>query len=550
MISLGTVINICTNKNVYELFKDYENHRDYFFEGTKEEYIEGIRIYADKKIKETIEIPDFVMEEYFFPHVFEIYKDYLKDNKDIIYDPLFKTLTDYINFEKICAIENEGPCDFEHKDLRKFALGLAKSQPLYIFDFIESMDYENKVKEAFKKFDKYTNDSKKSMSEKDFEEFTKLCDNCGIYIDQKYVDLYFKSIIKDKKKPSYNATYNIARSMISNLALSHDCSCLFNIKSDLFSDGIYHSGIITVSEELFNQFNKNPKKYSQRFFETIFHEYRHLLQDEGFKKERSYSYSEIKMLEDDLLHKSLNSKFGKRNYMNLSYELDAREFSRIAMRRYLGRLGVKIPRSQIEYVNKYDRKTNGRDTRLVDTKMVPVDHLFDEFIKNIMYIQASDFAIDIFEEYPILKTMYDETGRRYTTLELLKRKEELVRTLFDDDVDKKQIEIHNIDEIVNNRGLSFVNLVADYKELVADETLEMSKEEKENLLNSMYERINSKSKSNYRDLVYFANNTLDTKLKDISNEIKTTIKTGAEMAQIFKEMLTEKKAEEVPLLKK
>lgn len=86
-------------------------------------------------------------------------------------------------------------------------------------------------------------------------------------------------------------------------------------------------------------------------------------------------------------------------------------------------------------------------------------HVVEEFKKN--------YKIDIFEEYPVMKLMFHNDGRRKTTLELLKERES---------IEDREI-ISQIDEILIRRKMSKENCEKDLKELILDSTLSIDKAE-------------------------------------------------------------------------
>jgi len=546
-ISPNMIRNICSVKSVTDMFLDFENYKGYFDEGTKEEYLAEVKSFIINSLNKHNEESSFIMEKDMVSSIIKIYSTYFcsKDNTDeeMLGEKIFNLLREYENLVNIAIIRRDGPCSFSNNDLRNKALEVAGIQLEEIDSFFKKTKYEEKFLNALHEFDDYLI-SLKPMSASKFNDFSSLLENAGVNIPQEYVDLYFSQVLTHKKAANYLCIKNLVSSMALNLAEEKGITCKFEIKEmDLSSAGLYDNGIITLSDNELRSFAKNPVEEAPYFFETLFHEFWHLNQDMNYRIDRRFSYHDIKMLKDELLFTTLNSKFGRDNYCNFSYELDAREMSRIYTARYLGRIGAKFPRN-VEGITKLDKKKHETDNRVVEYKLVPLDHLFDEFISNIISIYKSDYSVDIFDEYPILNLMYDRNGCRHTTCTLFKMREEAKKELTTASKKERtalENKIYNINQILYNQNLSFVNLVADFKEMVNDMDLVMDTEEKVTYMQEyLYSRISESNKRSFIDMSIYVGTLLKKKISEVIEDARITLKTGQEMIKIFHEWFAEK----------
>ena len=542
-ISNNMLEYICSSYSVNEMFLDFENNSSYFNEGSYEEYIKALKSHIITYFENDIKDEIYRMQEERITLTDKLYDLFYKNGEiDILNDKIFSTLRKYKDMINILAVEKLSTFSISNPEMREAALERADKHIKQIDKFFSKYDYENRILEELKKYDEFI-DENKLLGKRRFSKFNSLLSNIGIDIPNKYIDLYFKELASNGYQTTYEAAYNVSRSMVSNLAKQKDIYCFFMAGKLDYEKGIYHNGIITISNSHLKDFVANPALNYEDYLETLFHEFTHLVQETNYRADRMFTYNEIKMLEDHLLFETLNSRFGRNNYNNLSYELDAREMSKIMVRRYNKRLGLKGKKDSYKEIRN-DKKANRTDLRKMegkkphilglDIKLVPVDYLFDEFIENIINIHKGDFAEDIFEKYPILNLMYDKDGRRYTTLELLKQREEIQSKLSksknpDSDINK----IFNINEIIYNKDLPFISLVADYKELALDDTLEIGKE-RDDLLRRLYKKIKSHENSDkFIDFSFFINSLMGNSDKDLLEDVESTLSTGNEMADYF-----------------
>ena len=146
-----------------------------------------------------------------------------------------------------------------------------------------------------------------------------------------------------------------------------------------------------------------------------------------------------------------------------------------------------------------DKKRNGNDYRYLNGKEYTVDTLFDEKILQIIDVLKNEYKVNIFEEYPIMKLMFHEDGRRKTTLELLKERETT-----------KDIQTRSqIDEILARRKISKENCIKDLEELILDNTLSIDKTE-------YIRRLNLLLKAKERKKLLAKLKSISLSLKDLS----------------------------------
>ena len=317
-------------------------------------------------------------------------------------------------------------------------------------------------------------------------------------IPKEYVDLYIKNIIYYNKVPSLEAFRNAITSLISNYAKEHGTFCYTEIcKLDFGTLGSYDNHVISISSSNFNLFFLGQLSKKQDLFDTIFHELTHLLQEKNYKSD-FLSYDYILMLKDFLLTSTIEESYLKKNYMSLTPEVDARKNGHIETDNYFLSLGI-MPRTNTLKKIMLDKKRNGNDYRYLNGKEYTVDTLFDEKILQIIDVLKNEYKVNIFEEYPIMKLMFHEDGRRKTTLELLKERETT-----------KDIQTRSqIDEILARRKISKENCIKDLEELILDNTLSIDKTE-------YIRRLNLLLKAKERKKVLSKLKSISLSLKDLS----------------------------------
>ena len=495
-INIGKIIlDDETNKK----FLDFDNNRDMFCSGNKEDYFCKIYDYVRKIVYKSRNAGEMILNKFFVSNIIRILKDdilIVNKLKEMGYLELLHYLITYQDIINIIKLGEYWPYSEEDSNIRKEAVELLEHQNKEIEDFLILIDYDNKIKELLEKFKVYIK-SEGELREDIFLELG-LIFTTAHNIPKEYVDLYIKNIIYYNKVPSLEAFRNAITSLISNYAKEHGTFCYTEIcKLDFGTLGSYDNHVISISSSNFNLFFLGQLSKKQDLFDTIFHELTHLLQEKNYKSD-FLSYDYILMLKDFLLTSTIEESYLKKNYMSLTPEVDARKNGHIETDNYFLSLGI-MPRTNTLKKIMLDKKRNGNDYRYLNGKEYTVDTLFDEKILQIIDVLKNEYKVNIFEEYPIMKLMFHEDGRRKTTLELLKERETT-----------KDIQTRSqIDEILARRKISKENCIKDLEELILDNTLSIDKTE-------YIRRLNLLLKAKERKKLLAKLKSISLSLKDLS----------------------------------
>lgn len=495
-INIGKIIlDDETNKK----FLDFDNNRDMFCSGNKEDYFCKIYDYVRKIVYKSRNAGEMILNKFFVSNIIRILKNdifIVNKSKEMGYLELLHYLITYQDIINIIKLGEYWPYSEEDSNIRKEAVELLEHQNKEIEDFLILIDYDNKIKELLEKFKVYIK-SEGELREDIFLELD-LIFTTAHNIPKEYVDLYIKNIIYYNKVPSLEAFRNAITSLISNYAKEHGTFCYTEIcKLDFGTLGSYDNHVISISSSNFNLFFLGQLSKKQDLFDTIFHELTHLLQEKNYKSD-FLSYDYILMLKDFLLTSTIEESYLKKNYMSLTPEVDARKNGHIETDNYFLSLGI-MPRTNTLKKIMLDKKRNGNDYRYLNGKEYTVDTLFDEKILQIIDVLKNEYKVNIFEEYPIMKLMFHEDGRRKTTLELLKERETT-----------KDIQTRSqIDEILARRKISKENCIKDLEELILDNTLSIDKTE-------YIRRLNLLLKAKERKKLLAKLKSISLSLKDLS----------------------------------
>ena len=495
-INIGKIVlDDETNKK----FLDFDNNRDMFCSGNKEDYYCKIYDYVRKIVYKSRNTGEMILNKFFVSNIIRILKNdifIVNKSKEMGYLELLHYLITYQDIINIIKLGEYWPYSEEDSNIRKEAVELLEHQNKEIEDFLILIDYDNKIKELLEKFKVYIK-SEGELREDIFLELD-LIFTTAHNIPKEYVDLYIKNIIYYNKVPSLEAFRNAITSLISNYAKEHGTFCYTEIcKLDFGTLGSYDNHVISISSSNFNLFFLGQLSKKQDLFDTIFHELTHLLQEKNYKSD-FLSYDYILMLKDFLLTSTIEESYLKKNYMSLTPEVDARKNGHIETDNYFLSLGI-MPRTNTLKKIMLDKKRNGNDYRYLNGKEYTVDTLFDEKILQIIDVLKNEYKVNIFEEYPIMKLMFHEDGRRKTTLELLKERETT-----------KDIQTRSqIDEILARRKISKENCIKDLEELILDNTLSIDKTE-------YIRRLNLLLKAKERKKVLSKLKSISLSLKDLS----------------------------------
>ena len=495
-INIGKIVlDDETNKK----FLDFENNRDMFCSGNKEDYYCKIYDYVRKIVYKSRNAGEMILNKFFVSNIIRLLKDdilIVNKSKEMGYLELLHYLITYQDIINIIKLGEYWPYSEEDSNIRKEAVKLLENQNKEIEDFLKLIDYDNKIKELLEKFKVYLK-SEGELREDIFLELD-LIFTTAHNIPKEYVDLYIKNIINYNKVPSLEAFRNAITSLISNYAKEHGTFCYTEIcRLDFGTLGSYDNHVISISSSNFNLFFLGQLSKKQDLFDTIFHELTHLLQEKNYRSD-FLSYDYILMLKDFLLTSTIEESYLKKNYMSLTQEVDARKNGHIETDNYFLSLGI-IPRTNTLKKIMLDKKRNGNDYRYLNGKEYTVDTLFDEKIFQIIEVLKNEYKVYIFEEYPIMKLMFHEDGRRKTTLELLKERETT-----------KDIQTRSqIDEILARRKISKENCIKDLEELILDNTLSIDKTE-------YIRRLNLLLKAKERKKLLVKLKSISLSLKDLS----------------------------------
>lgn len=495
-INIGKIV---LDEEINKKFLDFDNNRDMFCSGNKEDYYCKIYDYVRKIVYKSRNAGEMILNKFFVSNIIRILKDdilIVNKLKEMGYLELLHYLITYQDIINIIKLGEYWPYSEEDSNIRKEAVELLENQNKEIEDFLKLIDYDNKIKELLEKFKVYLK-SEGELREDIFLELD-LIFTTAHNIPKEYVDLYIKNIINYNKVPSLEAFRNAITSLISNYAKEHGTFCYTEIcKLDFGTLGSYDNHVISISSSNFNLFFLGQLSKKQDLFDTIFHELTHLLQEKNYKSD-FLSYDYILMLKDFLLTSTIEESYLKKNYMSLTPEVDARKNGHIETDNYFLSLGI-MPRTNTLKKIMLDKKRNGNDYRYLNGKEYTVDTLFDEKILQIIDVLKNEYKVNIFEEYPIMKLMFHEDGRRKTTLELLKERETT-----------KDIQTRSqIDEILARRKISKENCIKDLEELILDNTLSIDKTE-------YIRRLNLLLKAKERKKLLAKLKSISLSLKDLS----------------------------------
>ena len=495
-INIGKIV---LDEEINKKFLDFDNNRDTFYSGNKEDYFCKIYDYVRKIVYKSRNAGEMILNKFFVSNIIRILKNdifIVNKSKEMGYLELLHYLITYQDIINIIKLGEYWPYSEEDSNIRKEAVELLEHQNKEIEDFLILIDYDNKIKELLEKFKVYIK-SEGELREDIFLELG-LIFTTAHNIPKEYVDLYIKNIIYYNKVPSLEAFRNAITSLISNYAKEHGTFCYTEIcKLDFGTLGSYDNHVISISSSNFNLFFLGQLSKKQDLFDTIFHELTHLLQEKNYKPV-FLSYDYILMLKDFLLTSTIEESYLKKNYMSLTPEVDARKNGHIETDNYFLSLGI-MPRTNTLKKIMLDKKRNGNDYRYLNGKEYTVDTLFDEKIFQIIEVLKNEYKVNIFEEYPIMKLMFHEDGRRKTTLELLKERETT-----------KDIQTRSqIDEILARRKISKENCIKDLEELILDNTLSIDKTE-------YIRRLNLLLKAKERKKLLAKLKSISLSLKDLS----------------------------------
>ncbi len=459
------VYNICTKENVTNKLLDYDNNKSHFKSAKISEILSYLFSFVSKEIKRAVKSNKMINEEYFISNIIKIYKKYVvgtDKEKEII-----KELNEYK--EAIILLKVE--VGFDENDIEeKAAEEILLNQVKQINDFFSELNLKEKMLDQLATFDKYL--EKDELSGEEYDKLTEIINYAVYPIPQRYIDLYFRETVAKNILMDGETLKSVINSIIKNFAHTNDTHCYFKVlKESGRTRGSYEDKVIYISPEAYKKILRNGKVDYKDILLTVFHELRHLYQDNktvGFKR---LDYSDIEILMDLLLSHTFDLKYYDQNYDCLSYELDARVKSRIDTDRYLEILG-KIGTTRFD--NLEDVKKNKTKYRKLNNKYLLLEEIFYENIERIFEAAIKE-DVNIFEKYPVLKILFTPEIKRRSTAKLFKMRNEFQKRLKivdEEEKEKLEILIHNINEVLYGQILSLKDMVSDYKELLESDFIE------------------------------------------------------------------------------
>ena len=375
--------------------------------------------------------------------IISIYNEFhlvlFKEQKNILEDENLKLLKEYYNYLKIREkMFNNSPNLIYPREKEVIKL---------IELFFENIQYYDNIKKILKDYDEFIL-NKKTLTKKQYELFNKLLsNNCFDNIPDSYINYYMFLILNN----NYNIESETLKIAILNLgknilkAYNINCKIIFK---NLKEDGIFKEDIIFINENLINQFI-DSKCENITIFMTLFHEIRHAIQDKNVKSRNYSNYTVIKMIKDLLFTDFMSKKEYNINYYKLTTEFDAYNMEIIWTYRYFKSIGVKKNFLKLgEHIATSHNLLYKTDNRIVNHKLLPLDILFDIYIKDIIIYYKKRYNINIFEVYPSLQYVYNLDGTRKDTIQLLKEC---------DNANDSEKWIYY--DILNNQTLSYIEVI-------------------------------------------------------------------------------------------
>ena len=150
---------------------------------------------------------------------------------------------------------------------------------------------------------------------------------------------------------------------------------------------------------------------------TLYHEIRHLVQEEAYKDDKHPNIYFFQMLKERILSKFYYEDYYKKNYSKVLQELDAEEVGLKSMKKIVEYIGLDMPQKIIENFNDDIQSIRERakdQVREFKGEVKTVDEIFDEFISD---------KPQLLEIYPYLQYQYkkdnEATVIKKTPMEVL-----------------------------------------------------------------------------------------------------------------------------------
>jgi len=377
-------------------------------------------------------------------------KLYKKANNSDIYYYLFgtnflKNLNEYLKY-LLKRKEMSEKSSFPHIEEDDEAINTIK-------DFFVEIDYNKKIESVIRYFDDIISKDV-DLTQPEFNFYSLLLENnCFSDIPDSYINYYFIQVINNglryREENVKLCIINLGKNFLKQYGIT-DYKIIFDDIPGEKVVGDCSEELIRIDNSLVNGFEKNLHKNKKNIFVTLFHELRHAIQYRSFGNNTFTDYNQIKIIKDHLITSYMDSFYKNFNYSKFSEEFDAYSMELVMAKRYLDSIGVytisddwiKSWQNELNIFNKTDNRIDG-------IKIMPLDILFDIYFKEIMNLYQKQNKHHIFDDYPVLAYIYDENGNRFTTDELIKKR--------DSSTDKEEIRM--INEILKNQIISYKEII-------------------------------------------------------------------------------------------
>lgn len=378
----------------------------------------------------------------------ECYSNLLIKDEFIVLDPNLKLLKQYYDYLK--------KREDVFKDIPQLISDKEEQVKKLIKNLFEKIKYNDNFKKIISKYDINVY-YKKMLSFNDFNLFSNLLmNNCFDNIPDSYINYYMYLIINFDYPIKIDALKVVITNLIINILKEYGKKYKVKFK-DMDCCGTHYDNIICINNKLLEDFNGDVSQKCDLLL-TIFHEIRHAIQDISIKNSSYTNYMVIKMIKDTLLSEYMYNIEYDINYPKLKIEYDAYDMELIYVYRYLKL--IKVDKKTLELIktkiktNKFFNSFNNTDNRVMDYKLLPLDIIFDIYIKDIIEFYKNEYQEDIFEIYPQLKYIYNIDGTRKNIIQLLEEQ---------DNVKDNDKWIYN--DIILNQTLSYLEIIDLFKEI-------------------------------------------------------------------------------------
>ena len=154
-INIGKIV---LDEETNKKFLDFDNNRDTFYSGNKEDYFCKIYDYTRKLVYKSRNAGEMVLNKTFVSNIIRILEsDILVINKakELGYLELLHYLIIYQDIINIIKLNDYWPYTEEDSNVRKEAVELLEEQNKEIDEFLKSIEYDDRIKELLDQFKEY-----------------------------------------------------------------------------------------------------------------------------------------------------------------------------------------------------------------------------------------------------------------------------------------------------------------------------------------------------------------------------------------------------------